>query len=141
MYRAFIVPKGDPSEQYEIPATNGEDDLDHHEFHIKLGKDHAFVVNFRRSDPATNTPSAFEPTLDGKEVRLIGTANTAGSEIHDLVKQSEIVRSWSGDDDQTYICRTGDDTWIITRKNFDTGRIERFTQSETSGLGRLDIIQ
>jgi hypothetical protein len=36
---------------------------------------------------------------------------------------------------------TGDNTWIVTTKDWKTGRIERFTQSGTSGLGRLDVIQ
>jgi hypothetical protein len=132
-YRAFIVPKSDPSKQYEISATNGEDDMGRAEFRIDLGQGHQFVGGA--------TSSAFMATLDGKKIRHIDNANIAGSEIHDLVKQGKSRASWIGDNGEINICLTGDDTWIITTKDWKTGRIERFTQSGTSGLGRLDVIQ
>jgi hypothetical protein len=33
------------------------------------------------------------------------------------------------------------DSWIFLRKDYKTGQIQKFTQSATSGLGRLEIIQ
>jgi hypothetical protein len=57
-----------------------------------------------------------------------------------LVKQKSWEASTGGSDYSTEYVLTGE-SWVITKKDFATGRIERFTQDGRSNLGHLEMIQ
>ena len=133
-YRVFVAPKSDPSKAQEIPVTAAELDTDSHEFHARFGQGHDFVISF-------NNAGSGSALLDGKHVRSIDSTE----EIHSLVKQERWVslprfgfkadREHSVDDTGVSdASRVFGDSWIILQKDYDTGLIQRWTQSGTSNV-------
>jgi hypothetical protein len=128
-WRAFIVPKSDSSKQQEIPVTDAElETVSRHEFRAKLGQGHNFIIGMNSE--------SISSSFDGKDIRII---DTVSPEFDRLVKRP-FDWTWTGNNSESHGEFTGD-SWIISQKDLKTGRIEKFTQSGTSGLGRLEIIQ
>lgn len=123
--RAFIVPKSDPSKQFELSVSNAVlDTTVNHQFRATLGKGHSLVVG-------TDSTS-----LDGHGAGLINN----NCMIDDLVRQATWM-SCGGSvnfEDQTTF---SGDSIVISRKDFKTGIIKRFTQDGATNHGRLDTIQ
>jgi len=128
-YRAFVVPKSDPSKQYEIPA-DAEFDLDQEQFRVKLRKAHAkeanLVVNFL----------SLVANIDGRPIRSI---DTASDECDSLVGKPRLSWGWSAEK-ETKNTFTGE-SWILIYKDRKTGVIRRFTQSANSNRGQLEMFQ
>ena len=112
--RAFVVPKSDPSNQYEISVADAEIDTERREFRAKLGEHRLSFVNGESSGAS----------LDGKHVRDIPRDSR---ELNRLVTRhysysSEGIRSRSHGE-------FTNGSWVFLTENRYTGRIERFTPS------------
>jgi hypothetical protein len=150
--RAYIVPKNDPSKQHEVSLTHTQIDQGHdliNGFRATLGQGHELVV--KASGINGKSGGAW---LDGEQVRtidneydhfewhrLLGHRMWVSLPSFGLVDSSvhpEGGISHEGISEAT--CMTGSSVTFF-QKNYETGRILKFTQSGTSNLGRVEVIQ
>lgn len=160
--RAYIVPKDNPSKQHEVSLTNteitgftqgtGKTDQGHeyiNGFRATLGQGHELVV--KASGLEGRDGGAW---LDGKQVRtiddeydrnewhlLLGERMWICLPSFDLVDSSvhpEGGISNEGISEAAFM--TGPSVTLL-QKDYETGRILKFTQSGTSNLGRVEVIQ
>jgi hypothetical protein len=124
-YRAFVVPKSDPTKQHEIPMTDAVLDTDKKEFRAKLADGHNYVW------------SSLSAMLDGLHIVDFDRNSV---KAHNLIKEP----FYAGGDCDDYGCMqygwTGE-SWRITTKDYKTGILREFTQEPGSVRGTLVIVQ